>query len=403
MRKGPGIVEENDEKSIEQRQKRSSKKRRKIKLRRFILLLLAAAVIVLIALNWDRLSPVAILQRIQAAENGAGVVIEYPADIAGQEIAAISGFGSGGILAANSGCFLLRADNALYYRYAMASTTAAIGDKSALIYEKGGTKFQFFNAEGRVFEQESADKIVRMACAKNGSYALLTAPSEYSSKLTIFSSSHKEMFSQFFKTPNLTRIALNSSAKYCAVIVTETANGQLSSNLTVYDTGKPDPVFTRSFTGLLALDMKYCDDGGLVIVFDRAAVRLNAGNEAVWQADYTGLAAFSVSADGTVGLLSDNPEGVGCTLSVYNAKGIVWTAQVPGQSKGLTVRDEKAVCISGSKLILLDEAGKIAGSEDCSLDTNAAVLGDRFIIFAGKDKISRVSLSSLQKPSGTSS
>lgn len=396
-------MEENDEKRMEQRELRSGQKRRKIKLRRFILLLIAAAAITFIALNWDWLSPVAILQRIQAGKSSAGIVIEYPADIAGEEIAGISGFGSGGILAANSGCFLLRADNTLYYRYAMASTTAAIGDKAAIIYEKGGTKFQYFNTESRVFELESADKIVRMAVARNGSYALLTAPSEYSSKLTLYSGTHAEFFSQFFQTPNLTRIALNASAKYCAVIVMETVNGQLCSRLSVYDTALPDPVFSRSFSGLLALDMKYCDDGGLVIIFDRAAVRLSPKNELAWQADFDGLAAFSVSADGTVGLLSDNSEGVGCTLKICNAEGELWSAQVSGQAKGLSVRDGKAVYLAGNKVLLLDETGRNIGSADCSLDTYSAALGDKFIILAGKDKISRIFITSLEKSSETAS
>jgi hypothetical protein len=147
-------VEENEEKQTEQRDKRSAQKRRKIKIRRFILLLITAAVIAFIAFNWSWLSPVAILQRIQAAKSGVGVVTAYPADIAGKQIAGISGFGGGGILAVDSGCFLLRSDSTTYFQYAMASTTAAIGDRAALVYEKGGTKFQYFNTEGRVFERE---------------------------------------------------------------------------------------------------------------------------------------------------------------------------------------------------------------------------------------------------------
>ncbi len=388
-------MEENDEKRIEQRDKRSAQNRRKIKVKRFILLLIAAAVIAFIALNWDWLSPVAILQRIQAAKSGAGVVTLYPADTAGKQVAGISGFGSGGILVADSGCFLLRSDNATYFQYAMASTTAAIGDKAALVYEKGGVKFQYFNAEGRVFERESVDKIVRMAVAKNGSYALLTAPSEYSSKLTIYSSTHTELFAQFFQTPNLTRIALNSSAQYCAVMTLETVEGQLCSKLWIYDTGLQDPVYTQSFTGLLALDMKYCDDGGLVIIFDRAAVRLNTKNEIAWHFDYNELAAFAASPDGTVGLLLDDTEGIGCTLKVCGTEGELWTAQVSGQAKGLSVRQGQAAYLAGGQVFVLNETGQSAGAADCSLDTVYTVLGSKFVILVGKDKISRILMSDL--------
>lgn len=386
----------NDRRQSERSGKRSSQKRRKIKTKRFIMLLIAAAVIAFIAFNWEWLSPVAILQRVQAAKNGAGMVTEYPADIAGKQIAGISGFGGGGILAADSGCFLLRLDSALYFQYAMASTTAAIGDRAALVYEKGGVKFQYFNAEGRVFEQESTDKIVQMAVAKNGSYALMTAPSEYSSKLTIYASTHTQLFSQFFQTPHLTRIALNNSAQYCAVIALETVDGQLCSKLWVYDTGLPDPVYTQSFIGLLALDMKYCSDGGLVIFFDRAAVRLNAKNEIVWKVDFDGLAAFATAPDGTVGLLLDDTEGIGCTLKVCGAGGELWTARVSGQAKGLSVREGQAAYLAGGQVFVLDENGQSAGMAECTLDTYCAAFGEKFIALVGKDKITRVLLSEIK-------
>ena len=388
-------MEENDERRVEQRDKRSAQNRRKIKVRRFILLLITAAIIVFVAFNWEWLSPVAILQRVQAAKSGAGVVTAYPVDIAGKQVAGISGFGSGGILAADSGCYLLRLESATYYQYAMASTTAAIGNRAALVYEKGGTKFQYFNAEGRVFERTSADKIERMAVAKNGSYALLTAPSDYSSKLTIFSGTHTELFSQFFQTPNLTRIALNSTAQNCAVMVLETVDGQLCSRLFIYDTGLQDPIYTQNFTGLLVLELKYCDDGGLVIVFDRAAVRLNAKNEIAWQVDFDGLAAFASSPDGTVGLLLDDTEGIGCTLKVCGAAGELWTAQVSGQAKGLSVREAQAAYLAGGQVFVLDQTGQSAGSADCSLDTVYTMLGSKFVVLVGKDKISRILTSDL--------
>jgi len=386
---------ENDERQTEKRGVRSGNKRRKIRARRWLILFAVVTLLVFIACNWEWLSPVAILQRIQAAKSGAGVVTEYPADIAGEEIAGISGFGSGGILVADSGCYLLRADNTLYYQYAMTSPTAAIGNKAALVYEKGGTNFQYFNIEGRVSEQESADTIVRMAVAKNGSYALLTAPSEYSSKLTIYSATHTELFSQFFQTPNLTRIALNNSAKYCAVMILETVDGQLCSQLSVYDTSLQDPVYTQDFAGLLALDMQYCDDGGLEIVFDRSAVRLSTKNELVWQTDFDGLAAYAANPDGTVGLLLDDSGGTGCTLKVCDTQGELWSAQVSGQAKGLSVRDGRAVYLAGGEVILLDETGQNAGTAECSLDTYCTALGDKFLIIAGKDKITRILLSDL--------
>ncbi|HOP10232.1 MAG TPA: DUF5711 family protein [Oscillospiraceae bacterium] len=379
----------------EGRQVRDSKKRRKIRAKRWLILFVTALVIVFIACNWEWLSPVAILQRVQAAKSGAGVVTEYPVDIAGKEVAGISGFGSGGILAADSGCYLLRSDSTTYYQYALASTTAVIGDKAALVYEKGGTKFQYFNTEGRVFEYENAEQILRMAVAKNGSYALLTAPSEYSSKLTIYSNTHTELFSQFFQTPNLTRIALNSSAKYCAVIVLETIDGQLCSQLSVYDTGLQDPVYTQTFAGLLALDMQYCEDGDLVIVFDRAAVRYNTKYELSWRVDFDGLAAYATSNDGTVGLLLDDSEGIGCTLKVCGEQGELWSAQISGQAKGLSVRDGKAVYLAGGQVLLLDESGKSAGTAECSLDTYSTALGDKFVVLVGKDKISRILLSDM--------
>jgi len=388
-------MEENDVKRPEQRDGRSGLKRRKIKLRRFFLLLITAAVIVSIAFNWDWLSPVAILQRVQAAKSGTGLVTAYPSDIAGKQVAGISGFGSGGILAADSGCFLLRAENAVYYQYMMASATAAIGDRAALVYEKGGTKFQYFNTEGRVFERESTGKIVRMAVAKNGSYALLTAPSEYSSKLVIYSGTHTELFSQFFQTPNLTRIALNGSAKYCAVMILETVSGQLCSKLSIYDTGLQDPVYTQNFAGLLALDMKYCGDGGLVIIFDRTAVRLNAKHEIVWQIDFGGLAAYATSPDGTVGLLLDGTEGIGSTLKVCGAEGELWSAQIPGQAKGLSVREGGAAYLAGGQVKLLDKTGRTAGAADCSLDTAYTVLGSKFVVLAGKGKLTRIFLSDM--------
>ncbi len=383
----------------------STKRRRRlsVKARRLLVFLAIGLVILFVALNWQWLSPVAILQRVQAAKSEKGVVLEYPLDIAQRVITGFSRMGDDGFVVTDAGCLLLTDKCAYSYTHSLTSPYADIGSRYALLYESGGTDYLMHSVHGRLFSLSADSTEIRAAAvAENGAYAVVTAPTVYSAKLVVYSTSHTALFSQFLASPKITGVCLDASASRCAVVERDTENGQLVSRVTVYHLSETDPVFETALDDWLVTEIAFDQTGRLCVVGDRGACYYAADYKPLYALSYEGdLTAYCLDReDGSLAVLLDSGNvTAGRLVLLLDAGGERWRAAVSYRAGALTACGNSVCYIDSGEAVLLTggtEIGRVA----CALDTDDALLTPTCVYLTGKAKLYRIALQAFTDTAG---
>lgn len=365
--------------------------RRARKTRRAVIIAVVIALVALVWINWDVLSPVAILQRLQASRNDRGVQGEYPLDVAQDELFCLTPLGGGAFAAGRSGCYILGDKYPISYSYSLTSPTAAMGQQNALIYESGGEDYLMYSRDGLLFSRSSDTPIRCGAVAKNGIYALVTAPSDYTSLLSIYSVTHSVLFTQSVSDPNVAFTALSASAERVALVTLTSDGGRICSALTVYDTVETEPMLVTQLSGQLVLDMKFDKLDRLVLLTDRGIIYYNEKCELVSQYEYAeNLEAFCLTFEGSAALLFDTGNvTTGKLLELIDGSGLKYSIQVPYGVKAVTASGNNAFYLGSGLLVGLDAEGRQTVSLECPLDTCLPVASGTHLFYSDEDLIYR--------------
>lgn len=338
-------------------EKKHKKKRRHIKLRRFLVFLLLVGAGVVIWLNWDILSPEAVLLRMERMGSLTGTTVEYPIDITGQVISAAERLGSEGLLLTDSGYMRLSASRAEAFKHSLQNPAVSISGNYVLLYESGGSDFIIENTGGRVAEKTAEGTIKMAEIAPNGNYALLTAVTEFANKLVIYSSGGKELFSNFATGIKVSGLAFNKNGSLCAVTSVDTAGGGIVSTVTIYNTSMEEPAAVIDLPDLLLIRAFFDGDSGLCLICDRATVFYTDKFTEQARVDYHTDNLLSYAWDnGQAALLFETDDPLsGRSVEVYHEGETVYTVPTDRKAKGISLYNGRLALLNKDTLQVYDK------------------------------------------------
>lgn len=364
------------------REEERRKKRRRIKIRRFLTLLIVAALIVLIALNWDWLSPAAIVRRLRISQENRGTGISYPLDVTQENVLALCGLEKGGLLLTNTGYYALSGSGAARYPHSFSDPTVNAFDACAVLFSKGGSRYIIQSQSGKMYEGEADAPLISASCASNGACALLTKASVSTTRLTVLSSSRKELFAQSFFDNTACMTALSRNAHRIAVASVNTVNRQLSAAVDVFDISRDEAVAHFELGDEMVLGMSFSKNGGLSVLCDRAAFFFSADCELMDTLEYGGeLCGSWYSADGCLAVLTDNGSlEAGKQLTVYRMGTRVCSVAVPAEVSAVSLYGGKIACLSNDRVLLLNASGESLGGLEAAAADRVCVISDGVLI-----------------------
>ncbi len=335
-------------------EKLRKKRRRLIRLRRmfglFVLIVLGAVV----CLNWDYLSPEAILLKIQRMGSLTGTTADYPLDISGRVVAAVGRLGNQGLLVTDSGYYRLKPNKAEEFSHSLQSVSLSTAGDYAILYEKGGSDYILESAGGRIFENSIGGTIRMAEVAPNGNYALLLQVTNYASKLNVYNSSGKQLFSNFTTGSKISGISFNKNGSLCAVTTVDTQGGGLVSTVTIYNISSGEQVKTLTLTDLLCIRVYFQNDGGLCITCDESAIFYNSSFEEKARVDYKNRSLLAYAwDDGDLALLfqTDDPLS-GRSVEVYRSGELLYRIDSDRKAKGISLQKGRLSILDKEELLV---------------------------------------------------
>ena len=150
----------------------------------------------------------------------------------------------------------------------------------AVIYSEGGKEYK---VETRFNEANDATMnypITTASVNNSGYYAIVTSSHDYLSELTVFDNDNKNVFKWYCSQGRIISCSLSPDNTHVATIVLTSDNGDIKSDIIIYDLNSKNPISDNSYSGLLLFSLQYKDKNSISAIGDKEAIFLDGnGNK----------------------------------------------------------------------------------------------------------------------------
>lgn len=256
----------------ELRKKRQAKQTKNMLIKMFVILLICGAV------------AVAVFTRDMWLPYFKGIMTTIPENIASEETADLSEGKFPLKVEGGSGFQLMDMDGALalldeskFHVYSVdgkvmnerqhtyANPILAVSGSKALIYDEGGREFSLESKYKNIYTKSADDVIYIAELSKSDYAAVVTKSDKYLAMLKIYDPSGEPVFTYFSYDSRIINVTFNDNSSGCVITVLTAEGGQLYSRMKRFDFKDTEPMWESDPVPTLALDVKFTDDGIIMI------------------------------------------------------------------------------------------------------------------------------------------
>lgn len=193
----------------------------------------------------------------------------------------------------------------------------------ALLYDIGGTGFRVENRAALDRESNTTQPIFTGALAQNGVYAIATGGEGFASVISVYSRTHKEIYTRSVQDYYITGMDLRADGALLAAGGIWSNEGEVGSTLLVLGFSDQTPIAKFDFPGMIVLSVSFLNGGEVVVVGDRAAYVISRDYKAFATYDYKGhtLQGYSVNRSSGLSLAVTSTDGKNCTITTLDGDG----------------------------------------------------------------------------------
>ncbi|MBQ3598203.1 MAG: hypothetical protein II987_02930 [Clostridia bacterium] len=142
--------------------------------------------------------------------------------------------------------------------------------KNMIIYDLGGKQLDVYNSFSHVYSENFGYPVLGVSAAENGSYAVLSGAKNYRSAVFVYDANYRLTFSHYFPTEYSTAMQLDKSGQKVLVLSHISENGDYLGSAALFSTTAEEPLATFRYVGELPLNCHFTDDGGYMVLTDKA-------------------------------------------------------------------------------------------------------------------------------------
>lgn len=295
---------------------------------KIILVILAVMVIVLMWRNRVELSCANVMQSMRDAPYMTGVGSGYPISLLGSDALAQERIADGMAVLTDTNMTVYNSSSKQVTSRTHHMTTPAMktAGRYAMLLDVGGTKYRLEAISDTLIAEKADNVIIGGALARNGTFAVITQGSDYSSSMLsatqVFDRKgnvlHKWHSAEYY----ITDAALSTDGKYLAMCGVWAKDGELLSCIIMHKVGSEGEIAKIELPRTLCLSLEFTNTGTLYAVCDNRLVVVNGYGNQHESYEYKGtLQAYDVS---------------------YENGAAIYTAPVMGEDSGvLTIYDSR--------------------------------------------------------------
>lgn len=288
-------------------------------------------------------------------------------------------------------CYNKKGEQTGSYQHQFADPVADAMKKRLFVYDLNGSNFSVYDKNGEVYSKKTDDPIVLAEAGEDSKVAVVTQTDKYSSYLTIYDESGKEVF-VWSPGQRIVSVSFNEKEDGCIVSAFSAKGGRLVSKIYGLEFNKDQEVFETEDLDCLIYKADYCENGDMWLVGDDILYRVSSDGSVKYAYSYErDLADFSLSGDIAV-LVSDRITGGGSEIRIFSEKDTPAVFETENKVEKIKADGDQAEYLTDGSFGALNSSGKPVGSADISKDYIDFVLIDDLVYFMGYDQVDKVSL-----------
>lgn len=278
--------------------------------------------------------------------------------------------------------------------HGFSSPVLVTSETRALIFDQGGNTAHIYNLKGLIKTVVTDDPIIAAAVSKNGSYALVTTPQEYTATVSVYNKNSKQIYKWNSAKEIINNVVISPSGKKIAVSSLTASAGQYVSNVMVFDFDSADPLYVLECGNNLVLSLESARRGFGVIT--------RGGYTFV---SWSKFEKKEFSASGELDMY--RPAGGGCMLVFNRATDKSDNTVVLLSSKGEKISEftyknsindiryqkGRIYCVSDTQVRIFDKNGNLLKEGDCGFGcVKTAVISSDVLAIITDNEISEAKI-----------
>ena len=307
---------EKDKKAVTKTEKEKKDRKRLIRRLSVIAALVAVllcALVILGAKGW--LSAERISLKMSDAQKGRTLDENLPLSMNGLKVTSLDGM---------EYCFGLLDDleytiyspeaNELYaYKHNMSSPVSVTNERRVLLYERGNRQLTVLTRKGILFEKTTEDPVVTADMNEKDQIIAVTRGERYLGQVRVYDKNGDEMLTWNSSDRYVVDAALSPDGKCFAALLLRVENGETSTDVCFFKTGRDEPFASASFDGKALFDLRALTDDVFAAVGTNETVLFENGKQTgVYSYGSRELSFFTVCAKEPALLFAPLPGETGC-------------------------------------------------------------------------------------------
>lgn len=262
-----------------------------------------------------------------------------------------------------------------------------VSSARTLLLDQNGTAYKIYNLNSAVVTENINDKIITGDIARNGTYAIVSKPSDYASKVDVLSKSNKLLFSWSSSKEIVTAVCLSNNGKKIAISTIYSDAGEYTSKVYVFNYKNADPLLKLEYNQPV-LYLKTLNSSSFVSVtstkidfikWRKLSVKTIEAEGNLINFRHISNSEFLVSCESSMNNLETR-----CTL--YNKSfEPVHSIVFSGSAEDVSFANGKFFCFDDNNTYIIGEDGNITSSVECGYSVRHIFAKNSNTLFAVSD------------------
>lgn len=355
------------------------KKKSLITTKRMAIVTCISIIVFAVWLNWDSLSPTAVVDAIQNFAGGFGES-KYPVNVTQGSVKDAVALGENlGVLTDTSFLIYSPSGNQLAGRqHGFSDPEIVSGGGKAVIYDSGGKQLKVETRFDEAFTTMTNYAITTAAVSQSGIFAVVTGARGYLSEVDVYDRNCKKYFTWYSSQGRIISVALSPDGTSMAALATAAENGSIKSVLYVFNLDSNKPI-EKSYKETFLFSVHYKGDNAIAAVGDNQSVFFDGGGNEISKYEYSDktLKCYQNGDDSTVLAFSRYGIGRDTTLVSFDDHG-----KVRGQSD--LSSEVKYLSADADMISVLTDGGLWNSTINCGSISKKQIPGDTIKLLAVK-------------------
>lgn len=280
------------------------------------------------------------------------------------------------------------------HQHTYANPILTVRGSKALIYDEGGREFSLESKYKTVYSKTADDVIYLAELSKSDYAAVVTKSDKYLAMMKIYDQNGDTIFTYFSYDSRIIDVTFTDNSSGCIITVLTAEGGQLVSRMKRFDFNDTEPMWESDKVNTLALDVKFTDDG-IIMVGDTLTAGFTRDGALISQYVYDNPITDYDTSGNLYAVITENPDlrktdiivfrGADCTAPVINS--------LNTEAKKVYTSDTEVYILNDSGIKVFTAEGALSGEVILEDDYEDFCRCGKYIFLLGYDSVNRISFS----------